>query len=116
MTLEECYSAIGGNYEEVLNRLRNNERIEKFLKKVSADPSYDLLISSFANNNAPEAFRAAHTIKGICLNLCINTLYKSANELTEALRNQTEITEQAKVLLEVVKADYLNTITCISQL
>lgn len=116
MTVKECYAAMGGNYEEVLGRLRDDARIEKFLKKVVDDQSYNLLIDSFAQNNAAEAFRASHTIKGICLNLCITALYESANELTEALRGQTDIGEQAKTLLEAVKADYLNTVNCIKQL
>lgn len=34
-----------------------------------------------------EAFRMAHTLKGICLNLIFDRLSKSLSELTEALRN-----------------------------
>lgn len=116
MNVKECYEAMGGNYEEVLNRLRDDARIAKFLGKVAADPSYELLINSVAQNNVEEAFRASHTIKGICLNLSITKLYGSANALTEALRGKTELSDEALMLLENVKRDYQITVDCIKQL
>ena len=116
MTVKECYDAMGGSYDGVLSRLRDDSRIAKFLGRVATDPSYGLLLDSLAQNNAEEAFRAAHTIKGICLNLSITELFKSANALTEALRDKTEITDGARALAENVKADYLKTVECIKQL
>lgn len=116
MTVKECYEAMGGNYDEVLSRLRDDARIAKFLGKVAADPSYELLISSFAENSVGEAFRASHTIKGICLNLSITKLYSSANALTEALRGKTEFGAEAFKLLDDVKRDYQITVDCIKQL
>lgn len=32
MNISECYKAMGGNYEEVLGRLRSERLIVKFLK------------------------------------------------------------------------------------
>ena len=65
MTVKECYDAIGANYEEIMGRLRTEERVKKFLLKVLSDKSYDLLIQSIEERNMEEAFRAAHTMKGI---------------------------------------------------
>ena len=65
MTVKECYEIIGANYEEVESRLRTEERIKKFLLKVLNDKSYDLLCDSIKQKNMEEAFRAAHTLKGI---------------------------------------------------
>jgi len=31
MTIQECYAAIGGDYNDVASRLRTDERIAKFL-------------------------------------------------------------------------------------
>ena len=116
MTVKECYDAMGGNYDEVLSRLRDDTRIAKFLGKILADPSYELLVTSIANNNAEDAFRAAHTIKGICLNLAVTKLYGSSNALTEALRGKSEITDEAHKLREAVTNDYNATIASIKRL
>ena len=37
MTIQECYEAIGGNYEDVLRRLRSEALIRKFTLKFPAD-------------------------------------------------------------------------------
>ena len=39
MTMEECYALVGGNYREVMERIGNETRIQKYLKKFSADNS-----------------------------------------------------------------------------
>ena len=43
MTIQECYKAIGGNYEDVLRRLHNEALIQKFTLKFLEDQSYLLL-------------------------------------------------------------------------
>ena len=40
MTIQECYEAIGGNYEDVLGRLRSEALIRKFTLKFLEDQSY----------------------------------------------------------------------------
>lgn len=40
MTIQECYEAIGGNYEDVLRRLRSEALIRKFTLKFLEDQSY----------------------------------------------------------------------------
>ena len=45
MTLQECYAAMGGNYEEVLGRLRSDRLIQKFVMKFVNDSSYQLSVS-----------------------------------------------------------------------
>ena len=40
MTIQECYEAIGGNYEDVLRRLPSEALIRKFTLKFLEDQSY----------------------------------------------------------------------------
>ena len=40
MTIQECYAALGGDYEEVLNRLYSEALVRKFIGKFSSDPSF----------------------------------------------------------------------------
>ncbi len=116
MTVRECYEEMGGNYEDVLSRLRTDERIVRFLGKVASDESFALLCKSIEEKNMEEAFRAAHTLKGICLNLSITKLQESASRLTEALRGKTEYNPAVLPLLEEVRKDYELTVGCIAQL
>lgn len=111
MTLQECYAAMGGDYEAVLGRLHSVKMVQKFVIKFLDDSSYDLLCSSLASEDYAEAFRAAHTIKGVCQNLDFTTLYKSSNLLCESLRNGHS--PETPTLFEQVQADYKLTIDAI---
>lgn len=116
MTIRECYDAMGGNYADVEGRLKKEERIQKFVLRILNDSSYDLLCTSMKERNMPEAFRAAHTIKGICQNLSLDRLFKSSNCLAELLRNREEYGEDLEPAFAQVKEDYQLTIECIKKL
>lgn len=111
MTLKECYENLGGNYEEVIGRLRSERLVQKFTLKFLEDKSLELLKSSLADQNYEEAFRAAHTIKGICQNLSFDKLLASDSALTEALREGKS--PEADSLVEQVFADYEQTVSAI---
>ena len=74
MNLQECYEALGGDFEDVLSRLRSEKLVQKFVLKFLNDKSFDLLCSSLEEENYEEAFRASHTIKGVCQNLSFTRL------------------------------------------
>lgn len=114
MSLKECYTALGGNYEDVLSRLRTEKLVQKFVLKFLNDGSYDLLVKSLETGDYGEAFRAAHTIKGVCQNLSFTKLFTSSNQLTEALRDGWS--PEAAGLVDEVKADYQQTIAAIREL
>ena len=114
MTIQECYTALGGDYEEVLNRLYSEALVRKFIGKFSSDPSFQLLSDSLKAGSYEEAFRAAHTIKGVCQNLGFTRLGDSSSALTESLRSGW--TPEADRLLEQTKADYQNTVTPLQSL
>ncbi len=118
MSLETCYSALEGDYQTVYNRLNKNERIvKKFVLKFLEDPSYELLEKSLKEKDYKEAFRAAHTIKGICQNLSFTRLYTSINLLAEALRSETAVdTESLPELVQAVEKDYQVTVDAVRAL
>ncbi len=105
MTLQECYAALDGNYEDVSARLYSDKLVQKFLLKYLDDRSFDLLCTSMAEKNYEEAFRAAHTIKGMCQNLSFTRLLDSSSRLSDALRHGW--TPEAGPLFEQVRADHL---------
>ena len=89
MTIQECYEAIVGNYEDFLGRLNSQALIRKFTFMFLEDPSYMRLKQALADKNYEEAFRNAHTLKGVCQNLSFDRLYEVSYELTELLREKT---------------------------
>lgn len=114
MTLKECYEQMGASYEEVIGRLRSERIVQKFVLKFLDDPSYGLLNESMEAKNYEEAFRAAHTIKGVCQNLGFTRLGESSSALTESLRGGW--TPEAEGLLERTRQDYQTTVTAIRAL
>ncbi|MCI8602154.1 MAG: Hpt domain-containing protein [Oscillospiraceae bacterium] len=111
MTLKECYAALGGNYEDVLGRLRAERLVQKFLLKFLDDKSLALLEESLEKGDYETAFRASHTLKGVCQNLGFSELAASSEALTEAMRGGKA---PDMALAEAVKADYQKVIGAVS--
>lgn len=111
MTLKECYGAMGASYDEVMSRLRSERMVQKFVLKFLEDGSHQLLMDSMDKEDYPEAFRAAHSIKGVCQNLAFTKLMQSSSALTEALRNG--FSPEAPALLQRVNEDYESTVSAI---
>ncbi len=116
MTVKECYDAMGADYEDVMRRLRTDERVKKFLLKILDDKTFQLLNQSMEEKNMDEAFRAAHTLKGVCQNLSLTRLYGSSNQLSEQLRENREYSQKVEELVAQVKEDYDITIASITGL
>lgn len=90
MELKEVYEKIGGDYDDVVRRLMGEKLVRKFLLKFLDDKSYADLERTLSEGDYKEAFRAAqaHTLKGVCQNLSLTSLYQVSSQLTEELRNE----------------------------
>lgn len=117
MNIHLFYKEMGLDSSNVLNRLGSEALILKYLRKFCSDDSFSALIESFDAKNYSEAFRAAHTMKGICLNLDIVPLVDLTKELTELLRNYTPDSEdKVKVFIGKTKDVYASVIEKINLL
>lgn len=114
MTIEQCYQVLGGSYEEVNLRLPSLRLVEKFIAKFLTDTSFDTLCAQMDSGNREEAFRAAHTLKGVCANLGFGRLQDTSSRLTEVLRSQSDtIPPEAAPLLAQLREDYRVTVDAI---
>ncbi len=113
MTMQECYARMGANFDEVLKRLCSEEMIRKFDLLFLQDDSFRNLETMLAQGNVKEAFRAAHTLKGICQNLGFTNLYAPVYALTETLRAGTldgtaeqfaRVAEQYRITTAAIRA------------
>ena len=73
------------------------------------------MLEKLSSEDYPEAFRAAHTLKGVCENLGLSDLCKSSSVLTEALR-AGERPENLDVLKAQVCTDYEQAVSAIQML
>ena len=85
MTVQECYQNLGGDYSQVEKRLPSVSLIKRFITKFLDDGSFSELCQAMQAGQREQAFRAAHTLKGVCANLSFDRLGASASQLTELL-------------------------------
>lgn len=120
MDIRLFYERTGGDFEDVMKRLMKESRVEKFARMFPDDPSYMELESNLALKNTREAFRAAHTLKGVCMNLSFTKLYRSADAVTESLRcaDLDKAADMQKVAdcMELLRNDYREIIETIKGL
>lgn len=115
MDVRECYAAMGADYDDVMRRLGNEERVRKFLPMVLQDESFSALSADMEAGDGEKAFRSVHTLKGVCLNLGLKRLADSCGRLTENLRGGV-LNDESAALFEQVKKDYDSTMEAIREL
>lgn len=114
MTIQEFYQSLDGNFAEVQQRLPSDRLIKRFITKFLDDGSYAELSQAMASGQREQAFRAAHTLKGVCANLSFTRLLTSVSALTDLLRQESDaISESAAAALTDVTRDYSQTISAI---
>lgn len=101
----------GADVEGTLHRFMNNDKLFlKFILKYKDDKNCALLTDALEQKNYEEAFKAAHTLKGVSANLGLNPIFDRASAITELLRgkeasevDEGKIAEEKKALEEAHK-------------
>ena len=114
MTVQECYEQAGADFQDAMNRLGNETLIKRFALKFLQDGSYSDLQAGLAEKDAEKAFRAAHTLKGVCANLGFESLFQVSSALTEKLRGR-EI-KDCDELYQAVTEQYERTVAALRKL
>ncbi len=100
----------GVNYNEGLKRFSGNKELyEKYLVKFFEDSSISGLKECIQKGRYDEAFKYAHTMKGISGNLSLTNIYFCCCELVKALRNNVydnlpELYNSLKVSYDTLKS------------
>lgn len=114
MTIRECYDEMGGDFARTRERLCSDDLIERFIVKFPNDDSYTHLCDAIREGRHGDAFRAAHTLKGLSANLGFTRLLTSAEKLSALLRTPSDtIPGEAVLFMEEVRRDYELTVTSI---
>lgn len=104
MTVKEFYDTTGGGYETMFSKFSSDATITAFLKIFKRDTSYAALCEKMKEGDVEGSFQAAHTLKGVVLNLGVEGLKEPVCSITEALRAGDM--ESAKTLFPAVKETY----------
>lgn len=114
MTIQECYRAMGGDYEQAVKRLSSEAMVRHFIGRFLEDGSYQQLCTAMKEKNRKMAYCAAQTLESVSGNLSFLRLFRSAYALTEALRLENDvIPESAGQLMKQVEQDYASTAAAI---
>lgn len=104
-SLEEFYASVGSNAGEIIGRLGGNEgMVRKFLSKFPADNSINELKAALDAGDTDTAFRCAHTMKGLCATLGIQSVFEKASNVTELLRAKN--IDDAKTAFPALREEY----------
>lgn len=114
MTVKECYDKAGADYADAINRLGTDALIKRFSIKFLDDKSFQSLKESIEAKDAEGAFSAAHTLKGVAVNLSFTSLYEVSSELTEKLRGGK--LEDYEELYAAVAQQYERVVNAIKEL
>ena len=102
LTIEEL-KKLGCDTDEGLARCLNQE--DFYLKLVNSAincEDFDTLKVALENKDLDQAFDMAHKLKGALGNLSLTPLYDKAVEITELLRNRTDM-DYSELLEELLK-------------
>ena len=113
MTTRDVYDGIG-DYDRMVACIAKEESIRKFLRMFLRDEIFSILEKAMAANDVNRAFYGAHTLKGVCQNLCLTHLYEMDFQVTEALRAGD--IEAAREFMPELKARYEKTLEQISKM
>lgn len=88
-SLFQALAEAGADVNATMDRFLNNENLyKKFLFKFIDDPNFNLLKENLETGQFEDAFKAAHTLKGVSANLGLTPVYTPLSQLTEQLRSQ----------------------------
>lgn len=113
MNIQDVYTELQGDYEDVRKRLMNEAMVIRFVKKFPEDPSMKQLLNAVAEEDIETSFRAVHTLKSVAGVLGFTKLFKVSVDLTEQLRPRLDLADET--LLAAVKAEYDRTMEVLNR-
>lgn len=113
MTIQECYASIGGDFEGVMSRLMKPASVAKFTLMFPMDDSFSSLKKAYEAGEIRPAFLAAHSLKGMAVNLGFTDLYRAASIVTEEYRDG-EVSDRIDEEMKQCEAEYEKVIQAIA--
>jgi len=114
MTIEQCYQKFGGDFADTSSRIPKESLLKKLLLKFREDASMAQLEQALAEQNTDVAFQAAHTLKGVSLNMGFTAMGAAASALTEIFRGGSM--EGSEALFQTLRGEYQKILEALDEL
>ena len=114
MTLKTAYEELGGDYADIIYRV-GEDMLLRLIGIFVRDSNYTDICTALECQDFEKAFRAAHTLKGVALNMSLPNLAKKADLLTETLRSRQHNDEIQPAFLQLSQ-EYHDTYSVFSEL
>lgn len=109
------FAAAGIMADSLLERFMDNEILAlKFLKRFLEDKTFYELSASLEKADAERAYAASHSLKGVCANLSMESLYNLFSRQAEILRGGN--VGAAAELMPQISEEYTKVITFLKRL
>lgn len=112
MTVFEGYCALGGDVTSDIYQSLSEKMLLKILKKFTEDEQMQILEQAILAKDRDTAYTAAHSLKGVALNLAVSRLANPLCGLTDALR--AGFPQNAEELYQEVKKEFDYTVKVIN--
>ena len=112
MTLQELYTAIGGDYDQAIRVLRVEKLVDKHISRMADNDIVEQLLAAGGDMDPVRMFERAHAAKGVCANLGLTEMAEIASAISEEFRpgNSRKMTD-AEVRQRLERIAALNRIT-----
>lgn len=87
MEVKEFYETVGGDYQDVMNRLPTEALVVKFLKKYASGDEFGRIVEAYEAKDYRKLFEETHNVKGMTANLSLTKLCGVVTEMCEAVRH-----------------------------
>lgn len=85
--IKEELALAGIDVDTALSRFMNNEKLfQKMLYLFIEDTNFQNLLNQLQAENYTDAYKSTHTLKGLCGNLALDTLFNLCSSLCIAIK------------------------------
>ena len=113
--IREKLEGVGIDVNDLMERLMGNMTlISRFFKRFPDDASYERMVAGIEKGDVEEAFRGAHSLKGVCANLSMKRFLTVLNPLVDKLREGQ--LDGVPVMLSAVDEEYRKVVTMIQDI
>lgn len=113
--IREKLEGVGIDVNDLMDRLMGNMTlISRFFKRFPDDASYERMVAGIEKGDVEEAFRGAHSLKGVCANLSMKRFLTVLNPLVDKLREGQ--LDGVQVMLSSVDEEYRKVVTMIQDI
>ncbi|NGM16466.1 hypothetical protein GMI70_00315 [Eggerthellaceae bacterium zg-893] len=107
MDMQAFYQSVQADLNDVLALYKTPERVHKYVRSALHDKAFRLLDDAMARKDWVAGFKQAHTVKGMCQNLCLGIFTEKVIDLVECLRGGNPDEEEALRAYDRVRQEHL---------